>query len=77
MHVLGDESPGRGSIISGLRARAVIIASSLVSPLGGHLRALKVGVWQHCLWLEHRGRRHSMHKRNPEDFLRGGHVRLA
>ena len=44
---------------------------------GGHLRALKAGVWQHCLWLEHRGTRHSMHKRNPEDFPRGGRVRLA
>ena len=79
LHVLGGESPGRGSIISGLRARAVIIASSLVSSVGGggHLRAPKVGVWRNCLWLEHRGRRHSMHKRNPEDFLRGGRVRLA
>ena len=77
LHVLGGESPGRGSIISGLRAQAVTIASSLVSSVGGHLRALRVGVWRQCLWLEHRGRRHSMHKRNPEDFLRGGRVRLA
>ena len=74
LHVLGGENPGRGSIISGLRAQAVIIASSLVSSVGEHLRALKAGVWQ---WLEHRGRRHSMHKRNPEDFPRGGRVRLA
>ena len=77
LHVLSGESPGRGSIILGRRARAVIIASSLVNLAGGHLCALKVGVWRHCLWLEHRGRRHSMHKRNPEGFQRGGRVRVA
>ena len=43
LHALGGESPGRRSIIAGLRARAVIIASSLVSSLGGGALACAQG----------------------------------
>ena len=75
-HGLGGECHGRGSVSSRYRTRDVIMLSPPTNS-EGHLRARKVGLCRHCLWLEHRGRRHCMHKRSSENFPRGGHARLA